>query len=406
MALRHCTSMLLCGKTISHYLHKYRRTGGAPKAGTIVILDELSEVQLHTWIELARWKLMGVIFIRVGDLDGQRKPIFDRWQDAMLEKDIRKSQFLHDMCGGLHVKLTVYRRGTDLQLFERFTSLYKFADNDERLPHAMRQCILKYPYPPLPPDSPKCDVYFVMSHKKRLKINHAMNNMLAERHSPLLFVKGFNNQHGGTMLAQDMLIWEGMELLCYSQRYHKNSPVTGAVYVVQKWDESTITVTLHEDYQGQKITVEAPVEIPEEGESDVAADAGEESDPEELDVEDSGPKNSDKRNGDTYKLSYKRAGEILRPQHALVYASIQGRTMRNQHIGLLDLENRHFTMRDLITAMSRPTHGKFLHFMTAEQDVNFMADCERVQGADLKTRTLVNYQAPSERPTPSRVGRF
>ena len=47
MALRHCTAMLMCGKTIAHYLHKYRRRGGAPKAGTIVIIDEWSEVQLH-----------------------------------------------------------------------------------------------------------------------------------------------------------------------------------------------------------------------------------------------------------------------------------------------------------------------------------------------------------------------
>ena len=78
MALRHCTCMLIHGKTISHYLHKYRRKGGAPAKGTVIFLDELSEVQLHTWVELARWKLVGVIFILVGDLDGQRKPIFDR----------------------------------------------------------------------------------------------------------------------------------------------------------------------------------------------------------------------------------------------------------------------------------------------------------------------------------------
>ena len=74
MALRHCTAMLMCGKTIAHYLHKYRRKGGAPKPGTIVIIDEWSEVQLHTWIELAQWKLVGVIFIIVADADGQRAP--------------------------------------------------------------------------------------------------------------------------------------------------------------------------------------------------------------------------------------------------------------------------------------------------------------------------------------------
>jgi hypothetical protein len=51
-----------------------------------------------------------VIFIIVGDADGQRKPIFDRWQDAMDTKDIRRSQLIHELCGGLCVNLSVYRR--------------------------------------------------------------------------------------------------------------------------------------------------------------------------------------------------------------------------------------------------------------------------------------------------------
>jgi hypothetical protein len=125
MALRHCTAMLICGKTISYFLHKYRRNGGAPAPGTIVIIDEWSEVQLHTWMELARWKLMVVIFILVGDADGQRKPIFDRWQDAMNKKDIRDSQLIHELCGGLRVHLMKYQRGEDEVLFRRYTELYK-----------------------------------------------------------------------------------------------------------------------------------------------------------------------------------------------------------------------------------------------------------------------------------------
>ena len=401
MALRHCTCMLIHGKTISHYLHKYRRKGGAPAKGTVIFLDELSEVQLHTWVELARWKLVGVIFILVGDLDGQRKPIFDRWQDAMTTKDFRKSQILHELCGGLHVELSVYRRGTDAKLFERFTRLYAHADDDSKVAQVVAKCYEPYPYPV--PDTerlvPYCDIYFVISHQWRMKINHAMNNYFAEYQTPpLLFIKSAGNQHGASMQSQDMLVWKGMELLCYSHRYQKNSPVTGAVYVVQAWDESTITVTLHDDYKGDQI-VATPVvaEVVEEGE---------ESDDEQLDVEDVGPKNGDKRTKDTYQLTHKRAGEILRLQHALVYASIQGRTMREQHIGLMDLENEHFTMRDLITAMSRPTHGKYLHFMTPEQQAKLKSDAEKVRNVDLKMRLLRNNREPSERPTPSRVGRF
>jgi len=71
MALRHAAAMLIGGKTIQHYLCKYRSKGGAPAPGTIVVLDEMSEVQLHTWTELARWKLVGVLLIRIGDMRGQ-----------------------------------------------------------------------------------------------------------------------------------------------------------------------------------------------------------------------------------------------------------------------------------------------------------------------------------------------
>jgi hypothetical protein len=124
----------MCGKTIAHYLHKYRGEGGAPKKGTIVIVDEWLEVQLHTWVELAQWKLVGVIFIFVRDADGQRKPIFDSWQDAMNARDIRMSSLIHELCGGLCVRMSVYRRGVDQSLFDLFTSLYCYADNDSKVP--------------------------------------------------------------------------------------------------------------------------------------------------------------------------------------------------------------------------------------------------------------------------------
>jgi hypothetical protein len=99
MAARHAAAMLVGGKTISHYVHKYHARGGAPAPGTVVIVDEWSEVQLHIWVELARWGLMSVKFILLGDADGQRKPIFDKWAKAMKIKDIRTSRFIHELCG-------------------------------------------------------------------------------------------------------------------------------------------------------------------------------------------------------------------------------------------------------------------------------------------------------------------
>ena len=66
-------------------------------------------------------------------------------------------------------------------------------------------------------------------------------------------------------------------------------------------------------------------------------------------------------------LTVKQVMEMLRLQHALVHASIQGRTMRNEHIGILDCFTPNFTMRNMIVAMSRATHGKFVHVFSSEQ---------------------------------------
>ena len=76
-ALSHCAAMLVGGKTLMHYLSKYKAAGGAPKRDSITIADECSEIQLHMWMELAQWMQMGVRFIILGDFKGQLKPIFD-----------------------------------------------------------------------------------------------------------------------------------------------------------------------------------------------------------------------------------------------------------------------------------------------------------------------------------------
>jgi hypothetical protein len=62
-----------------------------------------------------------------------------------------------------------------------------------------------------------------------------------------------------------------------------------------------------------------------------------------------------------YVLTHEQASEYLRMQHALVYASIQGRTMRDKHVAILDWHRQGWSIRTLIVAMSRATHGKFVH---------------------------------------------
>ena len=339
-------------------------------------------MQLHTWIELARWKLVGVIFILVGDADGQRKPCFDRWQDAMNAHDIRESRLLWDLCGGTRVKLTTYRRGEDEKLFQHYTKIYRWADDDSKLPDIVYAGRLNYPLGALE----MCDHMFVITHKQRVALNCMMNHHFAQQQDEVLYLHSPGEQKGASMQPQAMILWKGLELLCYSRKYKKDSPVTGAVYVVQGWDEKSVTVKLHPDYAGKKVTVDTAAEAGEEDEglADDDEDEGEESDSDELDEEAPG-RVSDKRDGDVYKLSKTRTSEILRLQHALVYASIQGRTFRQKHVGLMDLERRDFlSVRDVIVAMSRPTHGQFLHFLTEQEEDGFMTRCRTVNGDSLR----------------------
>ena len=126
---------------------------------------------------------------------------------------------------------------------------------------------------------------------------------------------------------------------------------------------------MHEDYRPK--FEHHVVENPEDVENLKAADedSGEESEEEE-EVKPP-PKKKAKvkapKEVGLHKLKYDEVMEMLRLQHALVHASVQGRTMRNEHIGILDCFTPNFTVRNMIVAMSRATHGNFVHIFSSKQ---------------------------------------
>ena len=153
-----------------------------------------------------------------------------------------------------------------------------------------------------------------------------MNRFWSKGHKELLYLPDPGTMRGVTMQPQAMLLWPGMELLCCKRKYESNAAVTGAVYIVQSWDESNITVQLHSAYTPDGT---APP---------------------------------------THVVSHQKAADIFKLQLARVHANIQGRTCRT-HFALTDLPNEHLTTCDLITTMSRPTHGRYLHFVEDDADV-------------------------------------
>jgi len=407
-ALRHCTCKPIGGRTIQHYLCKYREH--PPASGTIVIIDEWSEVPLHVWAVLAHWKLFGVIFVLVGDADGQKKPSFDSWKDAMDQHDIRYSSLIHELCGGVKLRMEKYRRGKDQLLFDRMKALYPFADDKslECKDATLNEWREWYKLESLE----VIDAYYlVLSHADRVKMNTMVNWHLAAHQTQKRYlhcqgkIKGISNQ------PQHMIVWPGIELACVTRRSIVNGPVIGVVYVVDGWDATHLTVTQHEDFDADPLIARGPPqhqaaveEAPDDSE-DEADDVM--SDHEEVEVLPESVKNKGhfqkivkevKRpdgkvvKRDSFRMTFKFASENMRLQYAIVHAQIQGRTFRKDVV-VLDLDSMHVKMRDIITAVGRPTTGEHLHFPTWKQSVELIELSRQGGKYDLEKRAREAPQA-------------
>jgi hypothetical protein len=190
---------------------------------------------------------------------------------------------------------------------------------------------------------------------------------------PLLFLPPPPGNHERlTLVPQAMILWRGLDVVCYNRRYSKSSPIAGCVYIVTDLDDKTVTIQLHSDYLRKEW--KKPEKPKEPKTDDDSEDSGS-----ELDVEAATKTPDKKQNGtSSYKLSHKRAAELLRLRYAMVYASIQGITLTERHACLMDSFHPGLTMRDLITAMSRPTHGSYLHFMEPDQEDQFFRYGENI----------------------------
>ena len=72
--------------------------------------------------------------------------------------------------------------------------------------------------------------------------------------------------------------------------------------------------------------------------------------------------------------------KLLRLTHAMCYFTVQGRTLRNKRILLVDAEHPFFQRRSLIVGLSRATHGDLVHVANKEDE-------ERVTGRRRRSHT-------------------
>ena len=371
-AMRHCAARIAGGRTLEHIWLKYSASPKAmPKPGTVLVIDEMSEVRVDMWWRIASWVEMGVLVMMLGDFRGQRLPIFDRWQVALDACDVESCRLIHKICGGARLEMSTYRRGDDPEFFERYCALYPDMDKPNRLAEHVEHWRQMYAL-----HTPSPDFFLAMSHKKRVYVNAAVNARIAASVATKLLIEAPEEVRRVAMKPQDMYIWPGMLLIGNPPRSTKGGIANGVLYTVEKMNAEFVWVRCRPEYQAEVRSWDAPAaEAVEEADVDML---DEEHAPEpEVVLEDAGddgeegqtPSREEKCDGDLIRLTHATVAEKLRLTHCLLYSNIQGMTIKNRHVALMDCDHPHFTLRDLNTGVSRATHGSFVHVLRPHEEL-------------------------------------
>ena len=88
-------------------------------------------------------------------------------------------------------------------------------------------------------------------------------------------------------------------------------------------------------------------------------------------LDDEARKKADQQEG-LITLPHKEASKALRLTYALCYASVQGLTLRDKSVLMLDLDSGHFSVRTLIVGLSRVTKASDISVASVEQEMELM----------------------------------
>ena len=338
-AYTHASARLVGGVTIARLLYFNQRLHNA-----WILVDEFSLIPIGTLGMLARLQLVGAQFVFFGDHEGQFEPMQDRW-DTPYSK-VAESSLLRDMCGGVHIKLTQYMRGTDLELFRRYTSMYDRCDAE--LPHLVRAAQAAYP---VSADPHEFDLVLCVSHANRMLCNARLNEIKAQmaaatRKTFKLEWEG-DDIKGTTCQPQTMIIWEGIELIGCPRGSGASPVVQGVIYTVKEMRETNVLLEMRPEYTRKDVRETTELQSALQS---ATADADETASPQvEIPVLD--------------------VPRVFRLTHSMCYFTVQGRSLDlGRKTLLLDTEHRHFTRRALIVGMSRVRHGNDLQVATAQYE--------------------------------------
>ena len=115
-----------------------------------------------------------------------------------------------------------------------------------------------------------------------------------------------------------MWVWPGLQLIGGGRTSRK--VLNGVCYIAHGFDDEHLRVTTHPDFGAEELI----------------------------------------------ELGMREASENLRLCYAAVYHSCQGRTLKQQHVLLMDVHKHLFTGRHLYVGASRVTSGQCLHVVSRE----------------------------------------
>ena len=264
------------------------------------------------WGWLGRFKTKGCKFLVLGDFAGQLLPITSQTNDFDYDS-IADSDFMHDLCNGLRIELTEFRRGPDMDHFRFMQTLYC---KELNLKVAIKNANTRYFRSERDPH-----YVLVMSHHKRMRINEMVNGRLARQRMDAKLLKPVVIKPGSIAnMPQNMYVWPGLKLqACVKQR--ELNIINGFEYEVLSTTDKIVQLRqLH-------------------------------------------PSGKVEKHGQPFELPHTETATKLRLQHALCYYTAQGRTLRDGLVLCTDTDHPAFSMRHLITGIGRVGIGTNMEVM-------------------------------------------
>jgi len=343
------TALTPNGKTLSRAFKSHRRS-----TPPWVKVDEASMITLSSWAELCKWHLAGTKFVVIGDFEGQFKPITDRYSHLTGGRAIPDSGMMRHLTEGLRIRLEICKRAEEKEFFDRYVGLYPHID----MPPAQFVESMRRLYPAKFQDFRETDQCVVISHETRRRTNALFNAHFAAAHPEAVFVPDY--RRGATCgrernTPQPAWVWPGLRLLGHTRKARRGRPTHGVLYEVTEVSGSARTLTIRRS--GEFAHVE-----------------------------------------ETLTLPFAVASTFLRLAFASTYQSMQGRTVRNTRLLLVDCNHPSYSLRHLVVGMSRLNRGEFLHILTpAEEEELKTKGLARLREMEDFSNGLMDIEAQASR---------